>query len=115
MSKQNPSNFFEERLPGFLRTVGQPALPEEVAVAFHIRGNGGGSWQVTREEEPAIRVAPLGKGPVDCEVRMDSEDFMDIVEGRVSPREAFLSGKVEVHGDIGLVLALGELIQRKAA
>ena len=46
---------------------------------------------------------------------MKSEDFMDIVEGRISPREAFLSGKVEVLGDIGLVLALGELIQRKAA
>ena len=115
MNKHNPSIFFEEHLPGFLRTVGPPALPEEVAVAFHIRGSGGGAWQVTREEEPAIRVEPIGEGPVDCEVRMSSEDFMDIVEGRVSPREAFLAGKVEVHGDIGLVLALGELIQRKAA
>ena len=115
MSEQNPSVFFEERLPGFLRSMSQPALPEEVAVAFHIHGQGGGTWQVTREEEPAIHVGPIGEGPVDCEVRMSCADFMDVVDGRISPREAFLSGKVEVHGDIGLVLRLGELIQRKAA
>ena len=115
MSGQNPSVFFEERLPGFLRSMTQPALPEEVTVAFYIHGNGGGTWQVKRGEAPAIQVGPIGPGPVDCEVRMGCADFMDVVEGRLSPREAFLSGKAEVSGDIGLVLRLGELIQRKAA
>jgi putative sterol carrier protein len=115
MSGQNPSSFFEKRLPDFLRCDGQPALPEEVAVAFHIDGDGGGAWQVTRQEDPMIRIEPVGSGPVDCEVRMTSQDFMAIVEGRLSPQEAFLSGRVRVEGDVGLVLRLGELIQRKAA
>ncbi len=115
MSDLNPAEFFEGRLPGFLQERGQPALPEEVAVAFHIAGQGGGAWQVIREEEDAIRVEPIGDGPVDCEVRMSADDFMDVVEGRMSPQEAFMTGKAEVHGDIGLVLRLGELIQRQAA
>ena len=115
MGPGSPIIFFEEHLPQFLRDSGQPPLPEEVAVAFHIEGPEGGAWQVARAEEPTITVEPIGAGPVDCEVRLAAEDFMAIVEGRITPKEAFLSGKVVVVGDIGLVLRLGELIQRKAA
>lgn len=101
----SPEQVFEHTLPVALSRVDRAPLPEDVVVAFHVEGEGGGSWQVERTQGPA-QVGPARSGPFDCVVRCSAADFMDIVQGRIGSKEAFLSGRLHVTGDIGLALAL---------
>ena len=51
----------------------------------------GGQAEVTKEETRA-----------DLTVRTDKATWVEMATGRLSPVEAFLMGKMELHGDIGL-------------
>jgi putative sterol carrier protein len=107
--------FFEDQLPGLVGPAGRNFLPEDVVVAFHLSGEGGGSWQVARGADPRLRVSALEPGPKDCTVRMDAADFLALLNGELEPRRAFVSGRMEIEGDIGLVLRLQEVVRSLAA
>lgn len=102
---QDPRTFFEEHAPGLLGPAISDVLPGDVVVIFHIQGPGGGSWQVDTKDG-AVRIGSLVEGPRDCEVWCSTEDFMGILRGDVNARRAFLTGRVRVLGDVGLVLKL---------
>lgn len=90
------------------------ALPDDVVVVFHIEGPGGGSWQVEGREGDTV-ITGVSKGPKDCEVRCSEEDFLRIVTGQLSARRAYLAGRLQVLGDVGLALRLQGVLQRKVA
>lgn len=100
----SPQRFFESLAERLLHLVGQ-ALPPDVTVAFKINGPGGGEWQVAHQGEQSV-VGPLEPGPKDCTVRCSAPVFMDIVQGRLDARDAFLDGRLRLSGDIGLALRL---------
>ena len=93
--------------------AGAETLPEDVVVAFHIDGPEGGSWQVERDEDGS-RVAPAKEGPKDCEIRCSTDTFMRIVRGSLGSNRAFLSGRLEISGDVGLALALEQFLREAA-
>ena len=92
---------------------GGVTLPEDVVVVFHIDGPEGGSWQVERDESGS-RVAPACEGPKDCEIRCSTDTFMRIVRGSLGSNRAFLSGRLEISGDVGLALALEQFLREAA-
>jgi len=99
--------FFESTAPSRL----EPSLlPDDVVVVFHIDGPGGGSWQVRSHEGGSAEVGPVATGPKDCTVTCSEGAFLDILSGAISPQRAFLSGRVKVWGDVGLVLRLAGLL-----
>jgi len=114
----SPQSFFENELPGVLRS-NEEYLPQGVAVVFHIDGEGGGSWQVTRanlrDARSSVGPVETSEDPVDCEVTCSAADFMEMVRGRLDPRRAYLSGRIELLGDIGLVLRLQTMLGKSAA
>ena len=112
VSVTTPREFFEAYMPFSLR-AGGATLPEDVVVAFHIDGPEGGSWQVERDESGS-RVAPAGDGPMDCEIRCSTDTFMRIVHGSLGSNRAFLSGRLEISGDVGLALALEQFLREAA-
>lgn len=99
-------------MPGSLKKDAG-SLPEDVVVAFHIDGPEGGSWQVERDELGS-RVAPAQEGPKDCEIRCSTDIFMRIVQGSLGSNRAFLSGRLEISGDVGLALALEQFLREAA-
>jgi hypothetical protein len=102
---QDPRTFFEEHAPRRLGHQAEAVLPDGVAVIFHVAGEGGGSWQVdTRDGQ--LRIGPMGEGLRDCEVWCSAADFMGILRGTVNARRAFLRGRIQVVGDVGLALRL---------
>ena len=107
-----PREFFDA-FTSFSRKKGGGALPEDVVVAFHIDGPEGGSWQVERNEH-GPRVLPAGEGPKDCEIRCSTDTFMRIVQGSLGSNRAFLSGRLEISGDVGLALALEQFLREVA-
>lgn len=107
--------FFAQELPPLLDAQ-RDCLPTGVSVVFLLRD--GGAWRVERDESGEPRVHPWSGGPPlreDCVVECDGEDFLAILEGRLHPARAFLSGRVRVEGDIGLVLSLQACVLSEAA
>lgn len=107
-----PREFFEAFMPESLGAGGE-TLPEDVVVVFHIDGPEGGSWQVERDEDGS-RVAPAKEGPKDCEIRCSADTFMRIIRGSLGSNRAFLSGRLEISGDVGLALALEQFLREAA-
>ena len=107
-----PREFFEAFVPVEMAPGVEP-LPDDVVVVFHIDGPEGGSWQVESDEEGS-RVGPAREGPKDCEIRCSTDTFMRIVRGSLGSNRAFLSGRLEISGDVGLALALERFLRDAA-
>lgn len=45
----------------------------------------------------------------DCTVKMDMQDFKDLLSGDLNPMGAFMSGKLKVEGDMGVAMKLSSL------
>jgi len=107
---EDPRSFFEEHVPQSLKRI-QQMLPEGVLVAFHIDGCGGGAWQVSPS---TLSIGPVDGRPKDCEVFCSADDFMAILRGALSPQVAFEEGRLQVIGDVGLLLKLRRILVRAA-
>jgi hypothetical protein len=99
-----PARFFDT----FARrsTALESVLPEGAVVAIHVDGPGGGAWQI----DETMRLGPVDDAPKDCTIRCSAKDFMAILTGRLSARDAFLAGRLQIVGDVGLALRLENLV-----
>ena len=48
----------------------------------------------------------------DCTLQVSKSDFEDMAAGRLDPTMAFMSGKLKVHGDMGVAMKLQPLLAR---
>lgn len=46
----------------------------------------------------------------DCTIRLARADLEALVSGELSPTAAFMSGKLEVEGDMSVAMALGQFL-----
>jgi putative sterol carrier protein len=86
------------------------AIPDGSIVRFHLTGEGGGTWSLTRRQN---RVVLLGRPhpPADCLVRCTAADFDALIRGALDPRQGFMSGRLQVTGDVGIVLGLHRAVR----
>lgn len=87
------------------------SLPDGVSVSFDLRGDGGGTWTVSRADGATKVRRKLAQHP-DCHVRCTVADFRALVRGDLDPRRGFLEGRLAVEGDVGLVLRLQRTVAR---
>ena len=80
-------------------------LPDGVAVTFDLVGDGGGTWTVERRHGQTTVQRSEVPNP-DCRLQCSVQDFRALVRGDLDPRAGFLEGRLEVEGDVGLVLRL---------
>jgi putative sterol carrier protein len=72
-------------------------------VQFDLAGEHGGTWYV----KVADGSCEVKKGSVSepaATVHMTVADFIDLAVGKLSPAMAFLTGKVKIDGDMGVVI-----------
>lgn len=87
------------------------SLPDGVSVTFDLRGEGGGCWTISRDRG-ALAIHRTGRpgspdsGAPDCRLRCSVSDFRALLRGELDARQGFLDGRLEVEGDVGLVLRL---------
>lgn len=100
---------FERHLPE--RFQAKPdLLPKINAVyQFQISGPDGGAWSVDCTT-PGGQIAAGSSAAAKCTVSATDKDFLSIVNGRLNPQMAFMSGKLRIAGDIGLAMKLQLLI-----
>lgn len=92
------------------------ALPEGVRVTFDLSGPGGGLWTVRRDYEGRTIVSLDEVVRPDCRLGCSVDDFVALIEGELDVRKAFLEGRLNVRGDVGLIWRLQKiLVARKGA
>jgi putative sterol carrier protein len=52
-----------------------------------------------------------GSAEASCVVQVSPADLQALLTGQMNPKNAFLSGKLRIHGDMNLVLQLQKLFQ----
>jgi putative sterol carrier protein len=81
------------------------ALPDGVSVTFHLEGDGGGTWTVSRNGDQTRIDAHAFDHP-DCRLRCTVADFRALIMGELDPKRGFLENRLHVEGDVGLVWRL---------
>jgi len=76
---------------------------------FDLSGEGGGTFFIN-VADGKIEVGEGAAESPGCTVSMSASDFADMVEGRLNPTAAFMSGKLKIKGDMGLAMKLQALL-----
>ncbi|MDY7080742.1 MAG: hydroxysteroid dehydrogenase-like protein 2, partial [Chloroflexota bacterium] len=70
-----------------------------VVFQFNISGPSGGDWHVTVKNNTCAMEAGIHDKPTTT-LKMESEDFLALVTGRLPSMQAFTSGKLKIEGDL---------------
>jgi len=75
---------------------------------FDLSGPNGGSWIVDFKADTAgVR---QGDENGQCTIAMTDDNFMAMLAGKISPRLAYMGGKLKVQGDMSLAMKLGQVL-----
>ena len=74
---------------------------------FVLDGDGGGTWTLDLNL-PQLR--PGRAQRMNCRIRASAADFVEVLEGRLEPAEAFGTGRLKVEGNLALSLKLQVLL-----
>ncbi len=80
-------------------------------------GNCKGKVKIVLENEVIFIDCTEGKAQVtnddlvaDCTIHISSAHFDEMLEGELSPVQAFIQGKMKIKGDIGIAMKLASLL-----
>ena len=93
--------FLDEHLPMALAD-GSPLRAVGGHVKFVIEGDDGGAWYADLDRGTVEREGGL----VDVIVRARPRDFMAVIEGRMSPQDGLLTGRLHLAGNVAKITSL---------
>jgi NAD(P)-dependent dehydrogenase (short-subunit alcohol dehydrogenase family)/putative sterol carrier protein len=79
--------------------VADAAAGVDVVFQYIISGEGGGDWHSVIKDEKCRVEAGIHEKP-NCTLKMDSGDFLDMMNGKLPAMQAYTSGKLKIEGDI---------------
>lgn len=85
----------------------------DAAVAYHVTGEGGGDYTSIIKDGTFTLLREL-KADAAATVTISAEDWIALNEGRLDPVTAFVSGKLKIAGDQGLVQRFAKFFKRPA-
>ncbi len=103
METNTPKDFFDTTLP--LRFKPEKAKGIDTIVQVNITGVEGGSWTVIIKDQK-LQIAEGTHLSPTLTLKMNENDFLDMVNGKLSAEKAFFTGKVQFKGNIGIALKL---------
>jgi putative sterol carrier protein len=109
MAVDSIKQLFEDRIPHKIQA--RPDVAEKIAAVFqfHVSGPEGGSWFVDLVK-PGGEVAAGTSPDAKCTVSMKDADLLAMVNGKLSPQMAFMTGKIKIQGDYGLAMKLAQVL-----
>jgi len=72
---------------------------------LNLTGDDGGNWYLTVGDQKCALAAGTLPQP-DVIITMTADDWVDLLSGKLDGYTAFLQGRVDVQGDLGLALRL---------
>lgn len=104
-----PQEAIEVRIANKIKNNPDIATNINALYRIELSGAQGGVWMVdTREGSLGVRKADE-EGQ--CAILMADSNFLDLVEGKLNPQMAFMTGKLKVKGNMALALKLGQLLK----
>ncbi|MFO7263289.1 MAG: hypothetical protein A6D91_04295 [Bacillaceae bacterium G1] len=92
-----------------LKSKPELAQGSEGVYQFDLTGEGGGTFQIIIDDQGPRAVSGTEK-EADCTLVLDTEDFRQLLAGKLNATEAFMSGQLAIHGDLGVALRLQGLL-----
>ena len=91
-------------------------LPEEArgvmgVIQFELTGEGGGDWHARIAGGQMTVGAGRAESPT-VTLTASAKDYLAIVNDDLSPTSAFMSGKIQIQGDIQLALKMQKMFRR---
>lgn len=105
MEAKTAKEFFKNILPQ--RFKPDKASDVNVVVLIEITGGNKGNWTVTIKEKKLEVKEGTFQSP-NLSLKMAEDDFLNLVNGKLSAERAFFTGKVQFQGNIALALKLKE-------
>ena len=72
---------------------------------WDITGDGGGKWYA-KLNEGSVEVSEGEADSPNITITVESQNWMDIVNGKLNGQTAFLTGKLKIQGDMTLAMKL---------
>ncbi len=79
--------------------VPDAAAGKDVIFQYIISGKGGGDWFCDIKDGSCTIKAEAHDKPT-CTLKIGSENFLDMMNGKMTPMQAYSSGKLIIEGDI---------------
>src|SRR5689334_12465572 len=109
MGAESVKDVFERHMPDRLRSKPDVVAKVNAVYQFNISGQGGGQWSVDCTT-PGGAVTSGTSAAAKCTVNRTDADFLAIVNGKLNPQMAFMSGKLKIQGDMGLAMKLQQIL-----
>lgn len=93
---RSPAAVFEA-MPGLFKS--DAAVGIDVVFQYIISGQGAGDWYCAIKDSTCEIKSAMHDKPT-CTLKMDSPDFLDMMNGRITPMQVYSSGKLIIGGDI---------------
>jgi len=81
-----------------------------VVFQFNIDGPGGGNWYVTVKDGACEVVSGTSEKPT-CTLMLAESNFANLMSGKLSGMQAYMTGKLKVSGDIMKAQLLSKLFK----
>lgn len=94
--------------------VSENAANVNTCIQANLEGNGGGKWYL-RIQNQTLDIQPGETDDARAQIKMNVNDFVDLIAGRLDPFKAFLTGKVKIIGDQSAVIKLTSLFKLSSA
>ena len=82
----------------------------DAVVQFNISGAQGGDYVATIRDQK-LSVAPGVVPSPRLTLGANSQDILNMFNGRLNPMQAYMQGKVQVRGDMGLAMRLADVFK----
>ena len=77
-------------------------------IQYDITGDQGGTWNaVIKDGTCAVAEGPAATP--NLTLSMSSQDWLDMIGGKLNGQMAFMSGKLKLKGDMGLAMKIGSI------
>lgn len=108
MAVEKVTEIFERHMPNRLKDKPEVAQRINAKYKFVCTGDQAGTWVVDLTKPGGEITAE--NGDANCTITVAGKDLVDMINGKLNPQMAFMTGKVKVAGDMGLAMKLGSLL-----
>jgi putative sterol carrier protein len=105
----SPKEYFEKKVPENLKRRKEALAEINAIYQFDIEGAAGGTWTLDLTAKGG-KVCSGASSKANCTIKISDENFVKLVSGNLNPQMAFMTGKIKVHGNMGLALKLQKVL-----